>query len=264
MAVAPPIYVQAPILTPSRYGLLSAADMPITTDPHLRNGVEFETNPCGPSKIDAADCASPHNRNNLTDGIPLVEAGPIVVYDGFTCRPVGLDEPALLARARAALAAGESAAVEKTVWASAAPLRLMADGVTDELTTAAVPLVKGIGLLEEHLRSEYGGVGVIHAPVMVAPYAAEKQQIDSDNGRKTTVLGTRWSFGAYPNSGPDGTAAAVDTAWLVATGAVSLRRTEVTARAVFNDKTNEVLALAERTYVVAWECVTAAALVSLT
>lgn len=275
MAVAPPIYVAAPTITPSRYGLATAGDLVIESDLHFRNGIEHEQNPSGPAKLSAAECAAgPSATRTVDDGIPTVKSGPIIVYNGFTCRAVGLTEDDMLSRARLALTGGEWAAVERAVWASADPLRLMNDGdvdgaETEVLTTQAVSLTKGVGLLEDLLGEQYGGVGVIHAPRAVAGFAAKDWQVDTENGRKVTNLGTRWSFGSYPNTGPDGAPAAADTAWLVATSAVAIRRSEITQRPVtfaeaVNRRTNEVFAIAERTYVVSWECVQAAALVTLT
>ncbi|MDI9914365.1 hypothetical protein [Rhodococcus sp. IEGM 1379] len=262
MAVAPALYVAAPTLTPSRFGLVTAADLVVPEDRHFVNGVQFESNPSGPAKLTAAECLeSPGPDRTVPDGIEVVEADPIIVYNGFTCRAVGVDESEMLDRARKALTGGEWAAVEKAL-----PL-MTAD--TDIFTTTAVPLVKGIGLLEDHLTEQYGGVGVIHAPRHVAMFAAERRQIDVESGRKVTTLGTRWSFGNYPNTDADGDAAAVDTAWLVATGAVQVRRSEVKQRPVtladaLDRRTNEVFAIAERTYVVSWETVQAAVLVNLT
>lgn len=270
MAVAPPIYVPAPPVTPARYGLLTAGDLVVDTDPHMRNGIEWQDPPCGPAKLDAAACNEPHDRTDVADGMPVGTAGPIVVYNGFTCRVVGLDEPTLLERARAALANGEAAAVEQALWASA-ERRLMETGpnATVELSAAPVSLVKGVGLLEAHLRSEYGGIGVIHAPALVAAHAARDRQVSTEAGQKVTELGHRWSFGTYPNTGPDGVAAEADTAWLVATGAITYRRTEARVRPgslaeALDTLTNEVFAIAERTYVVNWSCVRAAVQVSLT
>jgi hypothetical protein len=262
VAVAPALYVAAPTLTPSRFGLVTAAELVVPEDRHFVNGVQFESNPSGPAKLTAAECLeSPGPDRTVPDGIEVIEAGPIIVYNGFTCRSVGIDESEMLDRARKALTGGEWAAVE-----NALPL-MTAD--TDVFTTAAVSLVKGIGLLEDHLHEQYGGVGVIHAPRHVAMFAAERRQIDVESGRKVTALGTRWSFGNYANTDVEGDAAAVDTAWLVATGAVQVRRSEVKQRPTtladaLDRRTNEIFAIAERTYVPSWETVQAAVLVNLT
>lgn len=260
MAVAPALYVAAPTLTPTRFGLVTAGDLVVPEDFRFVNGVQFESNPSGPAKLAPTECVDTQSRT-VDDGIELVEAGPIIVYNGFTCRAVGLDEAAMLDRASKALAGGEWAAVEKAL-----PL-MNAD--TDILTTAAVSIVKGIGLLEDHLCEQYGGVGVIHAPRHVAGFAAERRQVEIESGRKVTTLGTRWSFGNYPNTDTEDAPAAVGTAWLVATGAVQVRRGEVKQRPpsfaeAFNYATSEIQAIAERTYVVSWEAVQAAVLVNLT
>ncbi|WP_280764004.1 hypothetical protein [Prescottella agglutinans] len=152
------------------------------------------------------------------------------MYEGFTCSAVCRTEEEILDRARRALAGGEWSAVEAAVWGSA----------------------------DRRL------VGVIHAPRHVAAFAAKKNQVDTESGRKVTTLGTRWSSCNYPNTGPDGAAAQVDTAWLVATSAVQVRRSEVTYRTVTDVRGGDHFAIAERTYVVSWETITAAVLVALT
>ncbi|MDH6279528.1 hypothetical protein [Prescottella agglutinans] len=262
MAVAPPLLVAAQTITPARYGLASAADLVVEQNPRFRNGIEFEENQTGPAKLSRADCGDLQDRY-FDSGFQLTETPPIVVYEGFTCSAVGRTEEEILDRARRALAGGEWSAVEKTVWGTA-DRKLMDQNDTQVLTTTAVPLVKGVGLLEEVLASQYGGVGVIHAPRLVAPFAADKGQIESESGRKVTTLGTRWSFGNYPNTAVGGAAADVDTAWLVATSAVQARRSEVTYRKVTDVRGGVHFGIAERTYVVSWESVTAAALVTLT
>ena len=81
-----------------------------------------------------------------------------------------------------------------------------------------------------------------------------------------TRLGTPVSFGNYPGSDPDGDAADPGQAWIVATGQVQARRSEVAVHTAngdsyFTPETNTVLGLAERTYVLTWDAVTAAVLV---
>lgn len=267
MTTAPAVLVPAPPVIPSRYGLLSAASSlePII-DPHIRNGVEWIPNPLGPAKTDAAECVDTHDRTDVDDGIGLDEAPPIVLYNGYTCFALGFSEAEILQRASDALTNGETAALEQAVWTR----QLMQDGITNDLTSGTpVSLVRGLGMLEDYLGTEYGGVGVIHSPRGLAPQFAQAQQLLDGTGYKTTVLGTRIAFGAYPYAGPDGTDADDGTAWLVATGAVNVRRTEVTARPLtlaqaLNRSTNKTFALAERTYVASWETIPAAVLVSLT
>lgn len=262
MAVAPFIRVASPTITPSRYGLATAADLVAEANPKLRNGIEFDLNPSGLAKLSRAECAPPNDPPEFDAGVDVSQFDPLVVYRGFTCSPVGMTEDNVLDQARRALAGGEWAAVEKALWSGEYERPLM-DTPTDILAAAPVPLVKGVGLLEEALADGYGGVGIIHAPRHAAGFAAEKSQVDVENGRKVTTLGTRWSFGVYPNTGPDTAPADVDTAWLVATGAMQIRRTEVTYRTVVDVRGGSRYAIAERTYVPAWEGPQVAVLVTL-
>ncbi|SNS58628.1 hypothetical protein [Rhodococcoides kyotonense] len=258
--VAPPKYVAAPSVTASRFGLLSAADLIQITDPHERNGVEWQSPPAGPAKYTPYQC-NPGSADPISveDGLPVTQASPITVYNGFTCRAVGLSEGEMLDHARAALAGGEQTALEHVLWGDAdIDLKLMEDGETDLLADDPVSLVAGLGLLEKHLNDSGVGVGVIHSPREYAPLFAAEHQLESEAGRKVTVLGTRLSFGSYPGTGPDGTAPAAGTGWLVATGPVVVRRTEVVHRpdsyaSSFDRSNNEIFHIAERTFVVAWD-----------
>lgn len=269
--VMPALIVQAPTLTPARYGLGTAAEQAIENG-RINSGIAWEPNPCGPAHIDPALCGEAPTERELVDGIGLDSAAPIVVYAGFTCRAVGLSEQQMLDRATRSLAT-EWVALEQAVWGTTA-LRLMNDEPGEEtvvLSPTPVSLARGLGLLEAHLGASYGGIGVVHAPRQVAAHAASAQLITTEPGRLTTVLGNRWAFGAgYANTGPDGTPAAAGTAWLVVTGAATYRRTPITHRPgrmqeAFNRGTNEIRAVAERTYVIAWDdCVRAAVPITLT
>ena len=274
MPIAPPLYVQAPATTPARYGIIDAANVIAEQNPRFINGVEYIPVSCGIAKLDSRDCLpDPENPRSFDSGMPeMITAQPITVYNGFSCKMVTDEER--LRYAKEALAGGEQAAIEKALWTDTSITnedhpspRLMGAG-TDVLTTAPVSLVAGIAMLERELRDGYGGVGVIHAPVEVAGFAAKDQQIRWEQSKPVSTVGTRYSFGAYPNADKAGAIAEDGTAWLVATGAVSLRRGEVRDRGLFDEMvnpiTNEIFAIAERTYVVSWECVTAAVLVTLT
>ncbi|MRH86005.1 hypothetical protein GFY24_00745 [Nocardia sp. SYP-A9097] len=280
MAV-PALIVPTPPLTPARFGLGSAAD-PITETGRIASGVAWEPNPCGPAHTDPALCGDTPTARELDAGIGLDEADAIRVYAGFTCSAVGLSQDQMTGRATLALSSGEWAAVEAAVWSSTY-LRLMRDVAAEDmvpgdppntvvLSETPVSVTRGLGLVEGFLGAHYGGIGVVHAPRMVAAHAGTAQLLGTEPGRLVTPLGNRWSFGSgYPNTGPDGTAAAAGTAWLVVTGAVTFRRTPVTfrrspsPREVFDPSTNTFRAVAERAYVVAWDdCVRAAVPITLT
>lgn len=272
MPIAPPLYVQAPATTPARYGLIDAANIIAEQNPRFLNGIEYIPASCGSAKLHMRDCLPDPDADLAFDGtIPgMITAHPITVYNDFKCKLLTDEER--LKYAREALAGGEQTAIERALWSDVSliedsPSPRLMGAQTDVLTADAVSLVTGISMLERELRENYGGVGVIHAPVEVAGPAAKEQQIRWEQSKPVTTLGTRYSFGAYPNSDKTGAIAAEGTAWLVGTGAVNLRRSETKMVGNFAESvdpiTNEIHALAERTYVVAWECVTAAVLVTL-
>lgn len=278
MFLAPPLYVSAPPVTPARYGLLDAADLVVERDTKFRNGIEYQTINT-PAKLAAVECLPLGDEDTERDAagaLDLVTARPIIVYAGFTCKTVGLSESQLSTYARDALSGGESTAVEKAIWGPTqypftpdaedfGPYLL--DANTEILSSSGVSLTAAVSLLEEKLGDDYKGVGVIHAPRGVSAFAAEKQQVRWEAGKPVTTVGTRWSFGNYPRIDDEGAAAADGSAWVVATGKVTIRRTEPVVRGgdwatAVDVKTNEVLALAERTYVVAIEGPVAAVLVN--
>lgn len=207
------------------------------------------------------------------EGVPLEAADAFTVYAGFKCSLVGRSLVDAQSRAEAALAFGESRAVEYAYWTGS-------EGNDPHLADAAVADVLGggtaqdpvcaLGLLEGYLAKEYGGTGLIHSPVELASPWSERF-VAGSNRRIETHLGTPIAFGggySEANTGPDGTAAPAGTYWAYATGAVAIWRGGVSfepqpTSQAFDRKTNTVELLASRTYVVSHQCVTAAVLVTL-
>lgn len=269
-AVAPPMYVDVEGLQPSRWGLVDAANISPRWDQHMRNGVEWQPICGGGVTRDLNTCAAPVTRTVFEDTAPVTWSGPISVYKAVQCRTVGATGEDLVARATAALALGESAALEAAMWgpeAGADSLRLWDAVDTTVLASgAAVTLTKGLGLLEEALYPF--GEGVIHAPRRVSAWASSKG-LTRWADRPVTWLGNRWSFGAYPGTDVAGAAPAADTTWLIGTPPVQIWRSPVRVlgsdeTAWLNRATNDQTVIATRTYVVGWACTTQAVLVNLT
>lgn len=279
MAFAPPLYIDTRTAAArSRFGLFDAADEVIPEDAgRFGNGIEYAT-ACNINAALNPQACGEEFEYALTEGRPTATVAPIRVYAGFSCKAVGIDDATRVAEATQALNIGAPIVLERHLWTPAAApvagepdeLHLMGSDTVVLGGGTAVGFVAGVRLLEDYLSGEYGRQGVIHAPAGVSADAAYTQQVRWDNGKPVTVRGTRWAFGAYPYADPEGEAAAADTAWLVATGAVTLRQSPGAPRILgeysesFDRSTNEVFAIATKTYVVAWECVTAAVLVNLT
>jgi hypothetical protein len=203
---------------------------------------------------------------------PLVEGEPFVALLGVQCALVGYSLQEFEQRVVNAFLVNEQRAVEQIYWTGSEGNRpRLADPDCEVLAGGeALTVLGGIAALESFLAEHYGGIGVIHAPVGVAPYLASHNQIVGTPGAPTTWRGTRWALGGgyVINTGPDGTPAPEGTAWMYATGQVNIWRSEVWTnpddlRYAFNTKTNDGLVFAERKYIVTHECVCAAVLVTI-
>lgn len=283
MAIAPPITIDAPPVERLQGGLFAAAnfpDLPVVDDNPNRweAGIQYESEMCANPSTWAETCpgdVEPRLDKNPTLEFPLVEGTPFVAYLGVQCALPGKTLEEYERRVRNALAACEQRAVERTYWTGdmgnethlADPSAVVVGGGT---VLAPLSIVRGIAALESALGDQYCGVGVIHAPRSVAPYAADKQLIQGPLSRMTTPLGTRWAFGSgySVNTGPDGAPAPSGVGWMYATGQVNIWRSEMWLQPdqleqAFNTRTNDVLMLAERKYVITHECVLFAVPVNL-
>lgn len=175
-----------------------------------------------------------------------------------------------------ALQQGESWQVERSFWTGvagatddvvhphlASDTEVLDDGdmlelETDEVSASPVDIVRGLGLLEEGLADCYQGQGVIHIPPALIPALAAWGQVHLMNGKWVTCNGNLVAAGrGYTGSSPGNTAPGATTRWMYATGAVFYARGPVvpfTRVEMLNRSVNTIEALAERTYVVGWDC----------
>lgn len=275
---APPLLIDTRTSAPrSRYGIIDAADEVVPEDRRFVNGIEYQPSCRMNAALNAADCgeAFTFELGPDGDGRPTDTVAPVRVYAGFTCRSVGLSQDDINREAEAALTFSGPVALEQFLWSPAAApvagepdqLHLMGPDTVILGGGTAVGFVHGLRLLEDYLGEQYGRTGVIHAAGGISADAAYNQQVRWESGKPLTTKGSRWCWGAYPYTDPEGDPVAANTAWLVGTGAMTLRQTPARVfgeyEQVLDRATNEVFAIATKTYVVAWECVTAAVLVNL-
>lgn len=245
--ITPALLVQRQPFEAARYGLLAAATIvPPEDGQRFRSGVEWEGAPTPFASVAPQECVSVVQRD-VQEGIDLLEAPPIVVYAGFTCKTVGLTNGEAEQRAEEALAAAESAVIEAAVWA----------GPGRNLTTGAevlpdAPLPDAVGALEDWAYRNLPGQAVLHAPRSFGAPARAAQVAEPPSGAfLTTGLGNRWSFGGY-----------TATRQIAVSGAVQVRRSSIEIRQTnlgsqVNLPTNEIFVFAERTYVASWDGPTA-------
>jgi len=189
-------------------------------------------------------------------GLDEIEARPFTVYDGLSCLSLTIDEAR--SRAERKLMLHEQYWVERRF----ALTTLREDVIT--VGGAAVPLLRGVGLLEDALAERYGGIGVLHAARELAPLFEHKSLNRREGGRMRSPLDNVWAYGAgYSTAGPDGVAAPEGQAWLYATGPVVVRRSEIQTREVFDQRNNTRVAISERSYVITADCPRLAVLVDI-
>ncbi len=207
-----------------------------------------------------------YNDPKTGDGKAYATADPFTVIAGVTCGSLGTlgvdDEQ----RATAALASAEQRLVETQFEAGAISPRLAAGGaVVTPGGATGLRVKRAVGVLEQYIRDQYNGVGVLHMPPLLAEYVEPTR----DGNVLRTRLGTPIAFGAgYAGLSPAGAAPAANTAWIYATGAVMVRRSgvQVPARGIqtLDRATNQTLMIAERQIMVAIDCLPiGAALVDL-
>jgi hypothetical protein len=265
--------------TPLPYGLWDTVQQVSGDGPHWQQGITWiERCPTGDSTYD--ECLSvtgvgaPPSPPAKTANVDQTSRGalPFTLYAEFECSPVGLAEAET--DASHALVRVEQTQVETAFWTGAAGGQavvfphLAADTETLDgdivLQPVASPAVTGadvahaLGALEQELADCYAGQGLIHVPRSVLPTLAAWNLITERDGRLYTTAGNLVVAGTgYTGSGPDGAAPAAGTAWIYATGAAWGYRSDpyVTRLRDSLDRTSNTLRmLAERTYLIGFEC----------
>lgn len=288
------VLIGPPPFSPLSFGLLSAAiDRTADAPDHWQMGVTWQSH-CpdadgtyDPCLTETRSLESPEETAPVATEPPTKEpttefflrgATPFTVYTRFDCNPIGFWEQAQELAAQA-LTRVESHQVERIFDTGVAPRstgavetaypHLRADtGLVDstgatlqsaavEVTGSPLDIVEAIGRLEDALASCYHGRGVIHVPAVLAAEMANKSLMTRRGEIFISPMGHRIALGTgYSGCAPDGVCAD-DVSWIYATGAVFYYRSEVRVGQVvesFDRSQNTLQMIAERTYVVGWDC----------
>lgn len=291
----PRLIVNPPAFTPSPYGLLSVVQQVTADGPHWQNGITWQSrclSPMGRRTYDECIVVTgggdpppePGPKENVVS-LELRGAQPFTVYAKFDCALVGMDEA--LKIATDALAQSEPWQVERGFWNGSdseahrvvfphlAHNAVVLDDQGIELqspasivVTGAVDVATGLGLLESSLANCYNGVGVIHVPTKLLPTLQAYNLVIAQNGKLKTLNGNLVAVGSgYPGTSPTNVAPAAGESWMYATGAVFMYRSDIRIPAdrvsSVNRATNTREMIAERTYVLGWDCCHYAVLVDL-
>lgn len=295
----PRTVVSAPDFTPLPFSLWDTVQQRTgDADPHWRNGVTWQQRcPSVPDTlydecIAVTGTGSPPPFPTLPAGGNVVStnqgATPFTVYAEYDCSPVGLDD---FSYAEKALARMEPYAVENAFWTGqvgnsvtgnvpnialphlAANAQILdssqivlQNAASQVVTGTGVDVTDGLGQLEFALARCYGGTGVIHIPLAVLPTFSAWNLVVRDGNVLRTVKGNLVVAGAgYPGTSPAGATPAAGQTWIYATGAVFGYRSAVESRVMpetFDRAENTVRSLAQRTYVLGYECCLLAAQVA--
>lgn len=284
-----PVFVPQPNVGTIRYGLFSAANGPFPLPDHgAVGGVQYLEEHCGQAHlIAAASCSSPTVTLATLDGCDGTAIG-LPYQVGATLKAGAFPYDAAEVERRLRIRLGDNAqyVAEQAFWGGNADVQPAlqrpelngGSGILDVTPTpgTAVTIEYGVGLLEDAL-SAYSYPGIIHARPVVTPYLVERQMMPLPQraakgltGVQYTPMGNVWSFGrGYSGNKPnnDATAPAVGTAYLVATGAVTIWRDDTVfvtpPEREFDRSGNAWQATAQQAYATTVDCVAFFVLVEL-
>lgn len=254
--------VQPPIATPRRFGLFSQAEIRTAqldatgVDEHWRLGIEWQSQNCAEVKVTTDNClvlgSDREGGNEKTpDAYCEVRSfAPFTVYayddDDIPGATLAQHEQNAIAR----LVNDEQRAVEANVWTAI----LAEAGAPTDYTGNTAEM--GLGALEAAWADLHGITPTVHLSVNAATVLAS--YLYREGGRMFTATGSPVIVGGGYFD------ASVDTAVIAVTGPMVLYRSEINTQAnAVNKATNQVSIIAERDYVVGWDCTALAATISL-
>lgn len=274
VATIPPVLIEKPTPSmPLRYGLLQAALGPLELPVHARNGgLQYVTGLCGEGFGYEIECIAEQNDKSSSfseNGSTTVLGTPFIVYATMQCGSAGFTFEEQRALVMERLRGVEQSVVEEVFSTGAfgqAPGLLAADGITT-VTGAGDSVVNVLSELERARycgftgnTTQYGPPGYLHVAIPVLNALKQEHLVEFDGTRWRTPMGTVVSAGCYANNDPAGAAPADGVFWMYLTGQTTIWRTDdanvqvAPVEGSLDRTTNQFLMLAEREYVVTYEC----------
>lgn len=273
VATIPPVLIEKPTPSmPLRYGLLQAAIGPLDLPVHARNGgLRYVTSLCDDGFGYEIECIADQNSKTteFSLGTTTVTGLPFIIAATVTCGAVGYtfdEQKAFVMERLRGVEQGVLESIFSTSSLGQGPGLVTADGITT-VTGAGDTLTDVLGELERARYcgftgnvTRYGPPGYLHVAIPVFNRLKELHLIEFDGTRWRTAIGTVVSTGCYANNDPAGAAPADGVFWLYLTGQTVIWRTSddqvqvAPVEGSLNRTTNQMLMLAEREYVVTYEC----------
>jgi hypothetical protein len=270
------------------YGLLSVVEPLNVTSEHWQNGVIWQSR-CPNTSITYDECIAvtgvggpPPAQPTKVDTVPreMRVATSFTPYLEIDCSPVGAGD--LAAYVRTAYGTEEPYAVERALWTGQATNNAtvvfphLAAGArvldADANVLQTLPVTGGpykptdaLGFLESQMALCLGTIGTIHIPRRALP--AFWGNLSTNAGRLRTIGGNLVAAGSgYTGSSPTGAAPSTGQAWVYGTGQVFGRWGDIRVLDMpgsFNRAKNTQKMIAERTYLLGWDCCHVGVLVDL-
>jgi len=258
---------------PLRYGILQAAVGPLDIPPHGQTGgVRYNTALCGKANAYEVKCAAPHDSKaafwNL-NGTTSVVGAPFLITATLQCGAAGFSYEEDRAFVIERLKGVEQSAVEDVFSTSGfgqSPGLITGDGI-ETVVGAGDNVVDVLSELERARYCgtaanpiQYGVPGYLHVAIPVLNYLKREHLIEFDGTRWRTPMGTVVSAGCYANHDPAGAAPADGVFWMYLTGQTTIWRTPdngvliAPVEGSLDRTTNQMKLIAEREYVVTYEC----------
>jgi hypothetical protein len=225
--------------------------------------VQYQISHCNLPTCYEVECLAGHNEKTLNNAKTTIVGNPFVVYSDEVCTPVGLTDAELERDLYNQLVVGEQATVENAFSAQLCGQSPgLANNAAVSTLTAATDVVDAVASLEAALYAVYGAPGVLHVPMILAAYFEYLHLAEQKDSRGIwrTKAGTAVNFGNYQGLSAAGGAPAAGHTFIYITGQTAVWRTPdsdlfVTSRRdVLNRSTNQLTAVMEREYVVAFDC----------
>jgi hypothetical protein len=232
-------WTEAPVIRPHPYGLFSVAP------PESPSDSQWESWACTEPGFTVDPCidGSAPGAKQFDECGAISKFKPVTVYFGL--KRSGPDATDINVKVDGTFEAAEEFGVEEHLWAE------MLNHVGAPNIGVSPSLPEALATVEAGLARRYHGTGVIHmnrgTAVLLAPHLVR------EGGSLQTIAGTPVVAGAGynqdlvdPTPGP---------AVIFGTGAVEVRRSaEVLTLDSWDTAINDHYVLAERTYVVGWDC----------
>lgn len=279
--------VNGPNCVPSRYGLLSVAEIEDRVDGHWESseGVEYDLATCEDLFVTTACGVNPSGVKDPDGGtVSTEQSGAFALVAGYRCSTGGRPMEEAWNHADARLSRGELRALERTFWVGESiegniiPQALGNNVEAVDLTgTPGTPddITMALSALEDWAGDAYPCSPVIHVTRGLAVLLAERGLIERD-GTLMLSAGTGSRIvvgGGYVDSGPTigedpQLVTPAGATWMYATGGIKVLRGPVfhtpdrgAVSASIDRSINSQVVFAERSYAFVQDCILGAVLV---